>query len=97
MCRGAVYSPAITDFIFMADKSSYMFVTGPDVIKAVTHEEVSKEDLVVQEGMVKLGVANFIWKVKTVFERVRELMTLPSRILHQRNQDQLVTQFLEII
>src|SRR6266852_3763400 len=38
---GAVYSPAITDFIFMVKNSSYMFVTGPDVIKAVTHEEVS--------------------------------------------------------
>src|SRR5437667_9242942 len=42
---GAVYSPAITDFIMMVDKSSYMFVTGPDVIKTVTHEEVTKEEL----------------------------------------------------
>src|SRR5205085_11306197 len=42
---GAVYSPAITDFIVMVDKSSYMFVTGPDVIKTVTHEEVTKEEL----------------------------------------------------
>lgn len=42
---GAVYSPAITDFIVMVKESSYMFVTGPDVIKAVTHEEVTKEDL----------------------------------------------------
>ena len=42
---GAVYSPAMTDFIVMADKTSYMFITGPDVVKAVTHEEVSKEDL----------------------------------------------------
>src|SRR5262249_14561807 len=42
---GAVYSPAITDFIVMVKDSSYMFVTGPDVIKTVTHEEVSKEDL----------------------------------------------------
>src|SRR5213082_2023636 len=42
---GAVYSPAITDFIFMVNKSSYMFVTGPDVIKTVTHEEVSKDEL----------------------------------------------------
>src|SRR5205814_1231498 len=42
---GAVYSPAITDFIFMVDKSSYMFVTGPDVIKTVTHEEVTKDQL----------------------------------------------------
>src|SRR5438105_14470692 len=42
---GAVYSPAITDFVFMVKNSSYMFVTGPDVIKAVTHEEVSAEEL----------------------------------------------------
>jgi propionyl-CoA carboxylase beta chain len=42
---GAVYSPAITDFIFMVDQTSYMFVTGPDVIKTVTHEDVTKEKL----------------------------------------------------
>ncbi|MCK5645406.1 MAG: acyl-CoA carboxylase subunit beta [Anaerolineales bacterium] len=42
---GAVYSPALTDLIFMVRNSSYMFVTGPDVVRAVTHEEVSFEDL----------------------------------------------------
>src|SRR5436309_8566621 len=42
---GAVYSPAIMDFIAMVDKTSYMFVTGPDVIKTVTHEEVTKDEL----------------------------------------------------
>ena len=42
---GAVYSPAITDFILMVEETSYMFVTGPDVIKTVTHEEVTKEEL----------------------------------------------------
>src|SRR5579872_3850735 len=42
---GAVYSPAITDFVLMVDKTSYMFITGPDVIKTVTLEEVSKEKL----------------------------------------------------
>jgi propionyl-CoA carboxylase beta chain len=42
---GAVYSPAMTDYIIMAKDSSYMFVTGPDVIKTVTHEEVTKEEL----------------------------------------------------
>ena len=42
---GAVYSPAMTDFIFMVRESSYMFVTGPDVVKTVTHEQVSLEDL----------------------------------------------------
>jgi acetyl-CoA carboxylase carboxyltransferase component len=42
---GAVYSPAITDFIFMVEKTSHMFVTGPDVLKTVTHEDVSFEEL----------------------------------------------------
>src|SRR5687767_3280196 len=42
---GAVYSPAMTDFIFMVKDSSYMFVTGPDVVKTVTHEEVTAEEL----------------------------------------------------
>jgi propionyl-CoA carboxylase beta subunit len=42
---GAVYSPAITDFIIMVKRTSYMFVTGPDVIRTVTHEDVTKEDL----------------------------------------------------
>ena len=42
---GAVYSPAITDFVFMVEHASYMFVTGPDVIKTVTHEDVTKETL----------------------------------------------------
>lgn len=42
---GAVYSPALTDFIFMVRNSSYMFVTGPDVVKAVTHEAVTQEEL----------------------------------------------------
>jgi len=41
---GAVYSPAITDFILMVDQTSYMFITGPDVIRTVTHEEVSKDN-----------------------------------------------------
>ena len=40
-----MYSPAITDFILMVDKTSYMFITGPDVIKTVTHEEVTKDEL----------------------------------------------------
>ena len=42
---GAVYSPAITDFVIMVNQTSYMFITGPDVIKTVTHEEVTKEEL----------------------------------------------------
>ena len=42
---GAVYSPALTDFIMMVEDTSYMFVTGPNVVKTVTHEEVSSEEL----------------------------------------------------
>jgi len=57
---GAVYSPAITDFICMVDNSSYMFITGPDVIKAVTHEEVTKEKLGGPETHNEIsGVAHF--------------------------------------
>jgi propionyl-CoA carboxylase beta chain len=57
---GAVYSPAITDFVVMVKGTSYMFVTGPDVIKTVTHEEVSKEDLGgALTHNAKSGVAHF--------------------------------------
>ena len=58
---GAVYSPAITDFIMMVNKTSNMFVTGPDVIKAVTHEDVTKEDLGgAMTHNSKSGVAHFL-------------------------------------
>src|SRR5204863_6456717 len=58
---GAVYSPAITDFIFMTRENSYMFVTGPDVIKTVTHEEVTKQELGgAMTHNEKSGVAHFI-------------------------------------
>src|SRR5512146_1006838 len=58
---GAVYSPAITDFILMVDKTSYMFITGPDVIKAVTHEEVTKDELGgATTHNAKSGVAHFM-------------------------------------
>ena len=57
---GAVYSPSLTDFIFMVKNTSYMFVTGPDVIKAVTHEDVTKEDLGgANTHAQKSGVAHF--------------------------------------
>ena len=58
---GAVYSPAMTDFILMVDKTAYMFITGPEVIKAVTHEEVSKDELGGAETHnTKSGVAHFL-------------------------------------
>lgn len=81
---GAVYSPSITDFIFMVKNSSYMFVTGPDVIKAVTHEEVTKEDL---GGALthnqKSGVAHFAAEDdKHCLLMIRELLNfLPSNNL----------------
>src|SRR5919106_6538553 len=57
---GAVYSPAMTDFIAMVEETSYMFVTGPDVIKTVTHEDVTKEELGgAHTHAAKSGVAHF--------------------------------------
>ncbi|HXH30940.1 MAG TPA: acyl-CoA carboxylase subunit beta [Bacteriovoracaceae bacterium] len=78
---GAVYSPAMTDFIFMVDKTSYMFVTGPEVIKTVTHEEVTKEALGgAGSHNEKSGVAHFKCEDEDdCFERVRELFAfIPS-------------------
>ena len=58
---GAVYSPALTDFVFMVDHTSYMFVTGPDVIQTVTHEDVTKETLGgATTHNTTSGVAHFI-------------------------------------
>lgn len=58
---GAVYSPSITDFVFMVKDTSYMFVTGPDVIKSVTHEQVTKEELGgANTHGTKSGVCHFI-------------------------------------
>jgi propionyl-CoA carboxylase beta chain len=57
---GAVYSPALTDFVFMSKKRSYMFITGPKVVKAVTHEEVTNEELGgAMTHNIKSGVAHF--------------------------------------
>ena len=78
---GAVYSPAITDFIFMVKTNSYMFITGPDVIKTVTHEEVSKEELGGAEThTAKSGVAHFAANTeKDCLLMIRELVSfLPS-------------------
>ncbi|MDR3606604.1 MAG: acyl-CoA carboxylase subunit beta [Oligoflexia bacterium] len=83
---GAVYSPAITDFIFMAESNSYMFVTGPDVIKTVTHEEVSKEALGGAETHAeKSGVCHFVLpSEKACLQAVRKLVGfLPSNNLDE--------------
>jgi len=78
---GAVYSPAMTDFIFMVEESSYMFITGPDVIKTVTHEEVTKEELGgALSHASNSGVAHFTsHDDRECLAKVRELMGfLPS-------------------
>ena len=74
---GAVYSPAITDFVFMVKNTSYMFVTGPDVIKGVTHENVSAEELGgAQAHGTTSGVAHFVADgEEECLALIRELMT----------------------
>ncbi|HEX4380069.1 MAG TPA: acyl-CoA carboxylase subunit beta [Candidatus Acidoferrum sp.] len=81
---GAVYSPAITDFIFMTRETSYMFVTGPDVIKTVTHEEVTKQELGgAMTHNATSGVAHFVSNDDAdCLAMIRELMSfLPSNNL----------------
>lgn len=81
---GACYSPALTDFIFMVNEKSHMFVTGPDVVKAVTHEDVTKEDLGgAYTHNSKSGVAHFMANTEEeVIMGIRELLSfLPSNNL----------------
>ena len=78
---GACYSPALTDFIFMVKEKSHMFVTGPDVVKAVTHEEVTKEDLGgAYTHTSQSGVAHFMSDTEEeTLTSIRELLSfLPS-------------------
>jgi propionyl-CoA carboxylase beta chain len=81
---GAVYSPAITDFNIMVEGTSYMFVTGPDVIRTVTHEEVTKEDLGgAMTHNAKSGVAHFaVPDDRECLALIREILSyLPSNNL----------------
>ncbi|MCB0742814.1 MAG: acyl-CoA carboxylase subunit beta, partial [Ignavibacteriae bacterium] len=73
---GAVYSPAITDFIFMAKHTSHMFITGPDVVKTVTHQEVTFEELGGAETHTsKSGVAHFAFDSEIeVLNNIRNLI-----------------------
>src|SRR5438552_5956677 len=82
---GAVYSPAITDFVFMVDRASYMFVTGPDVIRTVTHEDVTKERLGGPATHNSIsGVGHFIAPDDgTCLRMIRELLSY----LPQNNRD----------
>jgi len=86
-CAGvAVYSPAITDFILMVNKTSYMFITGPDVIKTVTHEEVTKDELGgAHTHNETSGVAHFLAQDDAeCLAMVRELLSfLPSNNLDE--------------
>jgi len=78
---GAVYSPAMTDWIFMVKKTSYMFITGPDVIRAVTGEEISQEELGgAMTHNAKSGVAHFACESdENAIESIKELLSyLPS-------------------
>ena len=78
---GAVYSPAITDFIFMVENTSYMFVTGPNVVKTVTREEVTSEELGgAQAHATKSGVAHFACANEAeCIRQIRQLLTyIPS-------------------
>ena len=81
---GAVYSPAMTDFIFMVKGTSHMFITGPDVVKTVTGEDVTQEELGgAMTHASKSGVANFVFDdEQTCLEQVRYLLSfLPSNNL----------------
>ena len=79
---GAVYSPAITDFTLMVESTSYMFVTGPEVIKTVTHEEVTKDELGgAMTHNAKSGVAHF--SVPSDRDCLALLRQLLGRLLRQ--------------
>ena len=82
---GAVYSPAITDFIFMVESTSHMFITGPEVIRAVTHEEVTKEDLGgARTHATKSGVAHRAFvNERACLDGLRTLLTF----LPQNNRE----------
>jgi propionyl-CoA carboxylase beta chain len=98
---GAVYSPAITDFVFMVKKSSYMFVTGPNVVKTVTHEDVTSEELGgATTHATKSGVAHFAFENEIeCLQAIRKLMSYlplnnlddPPRVVTQDDPQRLDT------
>jgi acetyl-CoA carboxylase carboxyltransferase component len=104
---GAVYSPAITDFVFMLEQRSFMFITGPEVVKAVTHEEVDFESLGGSEvHHQKSGVAHVTAADEDqLFEQLRWLLTyLPDNNLSpppvrspQDDPDRLTPQLTELV
>lgn len=104
---GAVYSPAITDFNFMVEHTSYMFVTGPNVVKTVTHEEVSSEDLGgAHAHATKSGVAHFVGKnevdtlnqIKKVFSYLpQNCEETPLSLPYEIKDDELVPELNTIV
>src|SRR4030081_621353 len=83
---GAVYSPAITDFIYMVRKTSYMFVTGPNVVKTVTHEDVTMEELGGADTHTQLsGVSQFAFDSEPIcLQAIRDLFRyIPSNNLDE--------------
>ena len=104
---GAVYSPALTDFIFMVKDTSHMFITGPDVVKTVTGEDVTLEELGgAQTHATKSGVANFVMPdEKSVLDEVRYLLSFlpsnnmeePPRILTDDDPNRMCEELREIM
>jgi acetyl-CoA carboxylase carboxyltransferase component len=104
---GAVYSPAMTDFIFMVDQTSHMFITGPDVVKTVTGEEVTLEELGgAKSHASKSGVATFVGAdEQTVLDDVRYLLGFlpannlepPPHVEATDDPQRLVPELIDII
>ena len=89
---GAVYSPALTDFIYMVQDSSFMFVTGPNVVKTVTHEEVTSEELGgASTHSEKSGVAHFsVENDLKCLNDIKKLLLIYLKIVRKEHQDILI-------
>ena len=103
---GAVYSPAITDFILMVENTSYMFVTGPNVVKTVTHEDVTSEDLGgASVHSTKSGVAHFtaeneiecINQIKKLLSYIPENCEETAPLFSYKSRDELRPKLADII
>ncbi len=104
---GAVYSPAITDIILMVEKTSYMFVTGPNVVKTVTHEEVTAEELggaethASKSGVTHLTCKNdldCLMQIKKVLSYLpQNCEELPPRLAREPNPNRLITELNTIV
>ncbi len=94
---GAVYSPALTDFIFMVEDTSYMFVTGPNVVKTVTHEEVTSEDLGGAKAHAEKSGVNHFTSENDVeaLKEVRDLITYMPQNANQLPPEPEVFEFNE--